>query len=92
MDIKNASAGTANKSDILIEISPATKPGIDLTLVSSVASLFGDQIKKIILETLKELNITDAKIQATDQGALDFTIKARVTAAVCRATGKDFWE
>ena len=52
---------------------------------------FGGQIKKVISETLKELGIKQATVKAVDKGALDCTIKARVTTAVVRATGKDVW-
>jgi citrate lyase subunit gamma (acyl carrier protein) len=35
--------------------------------------------------------VTNVEVNATDKGALDCTIKARVTAAAVRATGKDVW-
>ncbi|MDR0763845.1 MAG: hypothetical protein LBF01_05050 [Bacteroidales bacterium] len=35
--------------------------------------------------------MTDATVNATDKGALDCTVKARVTAAVCRATKTEFF-
>ena len=41
--------------------------------------------------TLKELGINKANVKATDKGALDCTIKARVTAAAVRSTGVDVW-
>ena len=43
-------------------------------------------------ETLTGLGVTDAVVDATDKGALDCTIRARVTAAAVRATGKDVWK
>jgi citrate lyase subunit gamma (acyl carrier protein) len=91
MGIKSATAGTLESGDILIEISPAWQEGIEITLNSSVVYQFGEQIRKVITDTLNELDVTDVSVHATDKGALDCTIKARVTAAVCRATGKDVW-
>ncbi|MBQ9569380.1 MAG: citrate lyase acyl carrier protein [Alloprevotella sp.] len=91
MNMKEASAGTLESGDILVRIAPAEKPGLDVHLESSVAYQFGEQIKQVITETLNGLGINDAVVDATDKGALDCTIRARVTAAAVRATGKDVW-
>lgn len=92
MELKNASAGTFESGDILIRIDPAEKKGLEIDLESSVADQFGVQIKKVISETLEGLGISDAKVKAIDKGALDCTIRARVTAAAVRASGKDVWK
>lgn len=92
MEMKNASAGTLESGDILIRIAPAREPGLHIDLTSSVAAQFGAQIRKVIAETLGELGIGQADVQAVDKGALDCTIRARVTAAAVRATGKDVWK
>ena len=78
--------------DIMIQIAPSQSDGLDIHLQSSVAYQFGDQIKAVIRDTLEGLGITRAEVHATDKGALDCTIRARVTAAAVRATGKDVWE
>lgn len=91
MDLKNAFAGTLESGDILVNISPAEKPGLTINLDSTVGARFARQIKSVITETLKDLDINDAIVDATDKGALDCTIRARVTAAAVRATGKDVW-
>ena len=91
MTIKNASAGTLESGDIFVQIAPTDSEGINIELESSVAYQFGKQIKSVITETLHGLGINDASIKATDKGALDCTIRARVTAAAVRATGKDVW-
>ena len=92
MDIKTAFAGTLESGDIMVQISPATSDKLNIDLESSVAYQFGEQIKKVIGETLEGLGITKADVKVTDKGALDCTIKARVTAAAVRATGKDVWK
>lgn len=93
MDLKTAHAGTLESGDILVQIFPAdTGAGLTINLESSVAFQFGNQIKKVITETLTESGITDAVVNATDKGALDCTIRARVTTAAVRASGKDVWK
>ena len=78
--------------DIMIQIAPSTREGLDIQLQSSVAYQFGDQIKAVISDTLTSLGVTRAEVHATDKGALDCTIRARVTAAAVRATGQDVWK
>ena len=90
MEIKNAVAGTLESGDIMVQIAPGD--GLQVDLQSSVAAQFGRQIKAVITETLTGLGIDNAYVKATDKGALDCTIRARVTAAVVRATGKDVWK
>ena len=91
MEMKNAYAGTMESGDIFIQISPSDNEGVQINLDRSVEYQFGEQIRKVISDTLKELGIEQAMVKAVDKGALDCTIKARVTAAVVRATGKDVW-
>ena len=91
MDLKNAAAGTLESGDIMIQIAPAETKGLHIELDSSVAAQFGRQIRTVITETLTGLGIEDADVKATDKGARDCTIRARVTAAAVRATGKDVW-
>ena len=83
-------AGTLESGDIMIQIAPGD--GLQVELQSSVAAQFGRQIKAVITETLTGLGIDNAYVKATDKGALDCTIRARVTAAAVRATGKDVWK
>ncbi|MCM0650914.1 citrate lyase acyl carrier protein [Clostridium swellfunianum] len=93
--INNAIAGTLESSDIQIIIEPKAEAGIEIELKSSVEKQFGRQIRKVITETLDSLKIENARVIATDKGALDCTIKARVQAAAHRAAGvkeKFDWE
>ena len=76
--------------DIMVTISPGE--GLQINLQSSVEAQFGRQIRALIAETLEGLGIQDAHVDAIDKGALDCTIRARVTAAAVRATGKDVWK
>ncbi|NLN13987.1 MAG: citrate lyase acyl carrier protein [Tissierellia bacterium] len=80
---KMATAGSLESNDILIMISKG-EGKIDIELESVVEKQFGEDIKKVIHDTLVEEGITDAKVIAKDKGALDFTIRARVRACVKR--------
>ncbi len=87
-------SGTMESSDIIIRIEPKSTEGIDLTLESTVMQQFGKQIEKVIKETLTNLGVTSASVNAVDKGALDCTIAARTSAAAYRAAeSTDFvWE
>ncbi|MDD3400702.1 MAG: citrate lyase acyl carrier protein [Eubacteriales bacterium] len=82
-------AGTMESSDIMIRIEPKETKGIDLHLSSSVMQQFGKQIEHIIQSTLEELDVDAACVTATDKGALDCTVRARVETAAHRAAGSD---
>ena len=76
MELKQqAVAGTTESSDIMV------------TIDSSVEKAFGDQIRSVIAETLKNLGVTGVKVTAVDKGALDCTVQARTIAAAYRAAG-----
>ncbi|MBP6062596.1 MAG: citrate lyase acyl carrier protein [Fusobacteriaceae bacterium] len=84
MTIKNSSkCGTLESNDIYIVLTPSND-GIEIELESSVTKQFGDEIRAVIEETLKELGVTSVKVNAQDKGALNYTIKARVEGAVRR--------
>ncbi|MGB3367591.1 MAG: citrate lyase acyl carrier protein [Acidaminobacteraceae bacterium] len=90
MKIMNTvSSGTTESSDIRITIAPNILEEIKVNLSSVVIEQFGDQIKDLIISSVKELGITSAVITAKDRGALDCTIKARVQTAVVRSIGND---
>ena len=92
MELKDNFTDTQESGDILIQIAPTEKDALEIDLDSTVAYQFGAQIKKVIAETLHERGIDKAHVKATDKGALDCTIRARVTAAAVRATGQDVWK
>lgn len=82
---KMAKAGSVESNDILVMISPGNGR-IDLDLESVVYNQFGDKIKGVILDTLKDAGVKSAKVIVKDKGALDFTIKARVKACIKRGS------
>lgn len=85
---KTALAGTTESSDIQITLSKGDQ-GIVVDLTSDVKKQFGDQIIKVITDTLNKFQITNAKVSAVDKGALDCVIKARTTTAAFRALNQE---
>lgn len=79
-----AIAGTLESSDAQVTVEPGDGK-IDLTIDSVVINQFGNQIRKVTLDTLQHLGIDNIKITVVDKGALDCTLKARVEGAVYRS-------
>ncbi|MGL5122877.1 MAG: citrate lyase acyl carrier protein [Fusobacteriaceae bacterium] len=84
---KISKCGTLESNDIYIVLSPSDN-GIEIEVESSVEKQFGKEIKKTIEKKLNELGIKSVKINAKDNGALDFTIRARIEVAVARGCKK----
>lgn len=85
MDVlKPAVAGTLESGDAQVMVEPY-EAGIAFELDSVVIHQFGDQIKKVTLETLSNMGVSDVKITIVDKGALDCTLKARIEGALLRA-------
>lgn len=87
--IKTGMAGTMESSDINIVIENNQESGIKIHLTSSVEKQFGDEIRRVILETLGKMKVNDVIVRAVDRGALDCTIRARVQSAVMRGAMKE---
>lgn len=79
-----AVAGTLESSDCQVMIEEGDGK-VEFLLESSVINQYGNQIRKVALETLKNLGVDNAKVTMVDKGALDCTIKARIEAAVYRS-------
>ena len=82
--VKAAQAGTVESSDIVVKIEP-NENGVEIDLTSSVQQQYGERIKAVIRETLSELGVENARVDAIDKGALDCTVRARTQAAAFRA-------
>ena len=79
-----AVAGTLESSDCQVMIEEGDGK-VEFSLESSVINQYGNQIRKVALETLNNLGVNNAKVTLMDKGALDCTIKARIEAAVYRS-------
>ena len=85
MEIKKpAMAGTLESSDCQVTVEPGNG-SVEFNLESAVINQYGNQIRKVVLQTLETLDVKDVKISVVDKGALDCTIKARVEGAVFRS-------
>lgn len=85
MEIKKpAMAGTLESSDCQVMVE-AGEGKIEFYLESAVINQYGNQIRKVVYETLERLGVSNIKISVIDKGALDCTIKARVEGAVYRS-------
>ncbi len=77
-----ASCGSIESNDCLITVQPYEIIKIDIE--SIVFDQFGEQIEKVIRDTLKELKIDKLLVRIDDKGALDYTVKARLITAIQR--------
>ena len=92
--ITTGNAGTMESNDIMITVEPSDGGGVQVDLTSSVYRQFGKQIISVIKETTAEYGVKNAVITAVDKGALDCTVRARVSTALMRAADcRDYvWE
>lgn len=81
---KQAIAGTMESSDIMITVGPG-EGSVEIELNSSVDMYYHDQIMEVMNSVLSEMDVQSASIHAVDHGALDCTIRARMTTALKRA-------
>lgn len=85
--VKRAVAGTMESSDAYVELEPGEN-GIELDIDSVVINQFGDQLREVVQDVLREQGVENAKVKLIDRGALDCVIRARVETAVERAKGE----
>lgn len=86
MEIKvKAVAGTLESSDIYVMIEPNSS-GIELELESVVEGQYGDDVRRVIFDTLKELGVEKARLIVNDKGAIEPVIKSRIQTVVSRAS------
>ena len=71
------------KCDVKVSIN-LDNAGIDIIIISKFEKMFGTHIRKAVKDVLNEKEIKNAKVIVEDEGALDFTIKARTRTALKR--------
>lgn len=84
--IKNASAGTMESSDAYVEIEPAAE--LNIRLESVVQEQFGENIRNVVSEVLRDSGVEKANVRVIDRGALECVIRARVETAILRGKGE----
>ena len=77
-------AGSLESGDLLVGIRRKDSPGVSVQLTSPVKAQFGEDILRVIEETLAAMGVTGVEVQARDRGALDYVIRARVRTAAER--------
>lgn len=82
--VKEALSGTVESSDLMVKIAPADGQ-LDIVIRSEVFKQFGEQIQRVVEETLAKLDVREGLIVIEDKGALDCVIRARLQSAVMRA-------
>lgn len=86
---KPSKAGTMESNDIYVMLMPNPKGGIEINLQSIVMKQFGEEIERVILETLKDFKIENVIVNAQDKGALNYTVKSRIETAIKRSMGQE---
>lgn len=76
---KETIVGSENKGDCRVRLTPADSLAIEIH--TSNPDLFAPGIEAVVTETLAGLGVTQAKVEITEQGSLDYVIAARVEAA-----------
>lgn len=78
-------AGDDVRSDLHVAVELTASGGLEIELISRVASLYGDSIRETVRSTLSGMGVRHARVQVDDKGAVPFVIAARVEAAALRA-------
>lgn len=78
------SRGTTVRSDcwIAVELTGTT---VEVEVKSKVAGMYGASIRELMIEGCRALGLAGARVEVEDQGALPFTLAARLETAVRRA-------
>lgn len=69
-------------SDCFVRLEITKSKGIKIDLKSKVESMYGESIRNLVNELMVFFEIKNAKIYIEDGGALPFTLKARIEAAI----------
>ncbi len=87
--LSTASAGNAEKADVLVTVSPNPAGGLSIQVKSVVKAFYEDAILAATWETAQEMGVTSALIDLDDFGALEYVIRARVETALLRAAKEE---
>lgn len=87
--LRTASAGNAEKSDVLVTVSPNPAGELSIQVKSVVKAFYEDAIIAAARETARDMGVINARIDLDDFGALDYVIRARVETALLRAVKEE---
>jgi citrate lyase subunit beta / citryl-CoA lyase len=75
----------ASRSDCFCEVTVTETGGIAIELASKVEALYGDSIRRLAADVLRQIGIRHARVAIEDRGAVPFVIAARIEAAAAHA-------
>lgn len=84
---RTITAGTAEKSDVRLTVSPGSGTR-EIFLDKLPHPRFSAHVEAVITEILDQEQIQSVRVHAEDFGALDFVLRARLRAAL-REAGKE---
>lgn len=91
MQLKHSAvAGSLESCDAQVTIHPNDGMGLDIHIDSIVQAQFGDAILETIRDVLAAFEVVDASVHLVDKGALDWVIRSRMQASICRSADCDF--
>lgn len=73
------------RSDVRIVVEPMDLRGLEIQLESRVASMYGDSIRRQVIEAMSSMGVQGARVEIHDGGALPFVLAARLETAALRA-------
>ena len=74
MEIKKpAMAGTLESSDCQVTVEPGNG-SVEFSLESAVINQYGNQIRKVVLQTLENLDVKDVKISVVSRPLMRTTL------------------
>ncbi len=73
--------GQKVRSDCWVGVEPRESGGLEVELVSTVESYYGDSIRALLSAGCDTLGLTDAKVRVEDGGAYPWVMMARLEAA-----------
>jgi citrate lyase subunit beta/citryl-CoA lyase len=81
--------GKGVRSDCHITMELAERDGIQLELISKVETMYGNDIRKLLLRILAFYGIQHARLLVEDSGAITPVLAARLEAAIRQLTGTE---
>ena len=79
------SRGAGVRSDCWISVELRDGGGLELTVASKVASMYGERIRAQVADGCRALGLEHARVEVDDQGAVPFVLAARLECAARRA-------
>jgi citrate lyase subunit beta/citryl-CoA lyase len=81
--------GKGIRSDCHVTMEITESGGIRMELISKVESMYGDDIRKLLLEILAFYNLENVNVLVEDTGALSPVLAARMEAAIRQLTNSE---